>query len=93
MRPHALRVAVHAGAFVVAVHAGKRGGVISLYASHCQAFLFMHSLMPVAVARSFSGNVVVCYVLPVLRMFSCSCPYGGSTLLLQQRHSLQRPAQ
>jgi len=37
-------------------------------------------MLPVAVARSFSDGVVICYVLPVLQMKSCfntMGPVGG----------------
>jgi len=35
--------------------------------------------LPVALARSFSGGVVICYVVPVLWMFSYNWSYGGVT--------------
>jgi len=44
-------------------------------------------ILPVAVARSFSGGVAIRYVLPVLRMTShCSImgPFGGVTLPQQR---------
>jgi len=64
---------------------------LSVYVSVCQhasletvrpnSTIFL-CMLPVAVARSFSDGVAICYVLPVLQMTSCfrtMGPKGGQT--------------
>jgi len=54
-------------------------------------------VLPMAVARSFSGGVAICYFLPVLWMTSCSHigngSYGNVSIPLQRVASLRRRAQ